>query len=204
MGVRVHGVPAGRLPNRYEGLNYGHRAGNFYIAGSPYAPNIFTVAPALNLMDIWPFVVPDTITIDLVSTRVNTAAPAGGVFRFGVWRDDGTLYPGALLRDLGTAPTDVIGLCSVVPAPDLILIPGLYWMSGVAQVAAGGAIKAVDQMVHPLMGSTDDAMISGATSLDRNCYTLAGISGALPDPAPAGGASLAAVYAVQYHVSAVA
>lgn len=78
-----------------------------------------------------PWVVTRPTAITNLAAEVTAAGDVGSVVRLGIYSDDGTGYPGALLLDAGTIPGDAIAVAAVTVS--ITLTPSLYWVGGVVQ-----------------------------------------------------------------------
>lgn len=111
--------------------------------------------------------------IDAIGIAVTTGAATSTV-RLGIYADDGTGYPGALILDAGTVNSTTTGHKEIVLSTPILLPAGLYWLVGVAQ---GGAptVRSISQSaVFPVGNTTTAGTHNGAS------YLQAGVTGALP------------------------
>ena len=72
-----------------------------------------------------------TTTFSKIGAEVTAAGDSGSVLRIGIYADDGTGYPGALVLDAGTIAGDAIAVAEI--ATSFTLTPGLYWVGAVVQ-----------------------------------------------------------------------
>lgn len=128
-------------------------------------------AATLNQLRAYPYPISSPTTIDALVVEVTVAGGAGAVTRLGIYSDNGSTYPGALLAEAGTADTTGTGVKPVALARTLQ--PGLYWLAGVNQVAAATIRCLGGGGGSPLVGGND---IAGPWM----GYVEAGVSGALP------------------------
>lgn len=80
-----------------------------------------------------PWVVNRTMSLSKIGTEVTAAGEAGSLVRLGIYADDGTGYPGALVLDAGTIAGDSVAVQEVTISQ--VLAPGLYWVGAVVQNA---------------------------------------------------------------------
>jgi hypothetical protein len=118
--------------------------------------------------------IPVATTFQNIAMSVETAQ-ASNTFRLGVWQDNGSGKPGALLVDGGTVDASTTGLKQ---ASISVSISGLVWLGIVEQGGAGGAkfyaVNAATMHENTASGNVSE-WVSTSTA----------ISGALPDPAGA-------------------
>lgn len=107
------------------------KAGEYYQTqvGGQRAP----AALGVNCAYAAEFAVPRATTLNSIAIEVTTAA-AGSTVRLGLYADNGTGAPGALVADFGTVDSSTTG--SKVLAISRTLQPGLYWAVAAAR---GGA-----------------------------------------------------------------
>jgi hypothetical protein len=161
------GLLTGATYNRYYGIGMQREL----------APG--TGAIAANVMRAAPYALTKSLTFDSLQAEVTTLVGASN-FRLGIWLDDGSLYPGALLVDSG----ELSGASNGVVAATIsqAISPGVIWLGilGDAAItfrAPGSASTPSDIMGEPAaMGST----------IRQAFYTVAQTYGALPDPFTAG------------------
>lgn len=122
-----------------------------------------------------PMDVPRALTLTGLAVEVTTAGETGCTFRLGIYGDDGTGYPGALILDAGTVAADTTGVKTVTISQ--ALLPGRCWVGGATQGAATTA---------PTIRTPANAMVSigqtatPGTSSSNIAYSQTGVSGALP------------------------
>jgi hypothetical protein len=115
------------------------------------------------------------VRCDRFAVYVNDAA-AGKVCRLGLYRDNGSYYPGALLLDGGEVDVSTTGTKEVEVSIELDA--GMYWIACLSDGAPGV------RYTYQGLG------LKGSSSVPR--FSYAGYRkdigyGALPDPFPAGG-----------------
>lgn len=76
-----------------------------------------------------PFIVPETTTYDMIAARAVAAGLAGSLARIGLYADNGSMYPGALLFDSGDLNISTAGVKSA--ALNLTLDRGIYWLASI-------------------------------------------------------------------------
>jgi len=126
------------------------------------------------------FYVPNQVTLSRIGAEITLAGEAGAVLRLGIYADDGTGQPGALVVDAGTVPADVAAVVETVI--NVTLNPGFYWVGGVPQscpttaptvrASLSGAITA-----NIAIGTATPG--AGAASVG---ISKSGVSGVLPTP----------------------
>lgn len=102
-------------------------SGQFY--GSPTA-NVSTTAFTAGDLRVAPFLVGVTTTFDRIAVDLVTGA-ASSTVRMGIYSDNGSGYPAALVLDAGTVGTT--GAAAILPITiSQSLAPGLYWLGSVS------------------------------------------------------------------------
>lgn len=126
-----------------------------------------------------PIWLPESVTIDRIGVNVTVGGTVGAVIRFGLYRDSGYGYPGALLVDAGTVAATTSGdkEASLSQAIDTA---GLYWMVCAAQgtPATPAQVRIATSLPSPLQTSfttSPSASVVGG-------YSVAGVTAALPTP----------------------
>jgi hypothetical protein len=80
-----------------------------------------------------PWLISRAVTLTRIGLEVTTAGEVGSLLRLGIYADNGSSYPGALILDAGTVTGAAVGF------PELTinqtLGPGIYWMSAATQAA---------------------------------------------------------------------
>jgi len=104
-----------------------------------------------------------------------TATAVGSTVRCGIYADDGSGLPGALLREFGSLDSAAAtGTITGALSPTLSLPPGLYWVAAVSQ--GGTPTVRTRNAVNGLVPQ------STAGNVNAGAFYRAGITGALPDP----------------------
>jgi hypothetical protein len=128
-----------------------------------------------NSLRVYPVFVPTAQAITRIGTQIVLAGDPGSVVRLGVYADDGTGRPGALVVDAGTIPGDVAATAELtISAP----MPGWHWFGGVVQNAAGGQPTVlVSRNVESPADAGTTMPIAGFESYG---FRMSGVTGALP------------------------
>jgi hypothetical protein len=146
-------------------------------SGRFYGPTNHTTTPnaqADGVSAAIPFWLPVATTFVEIDCQVTTAGVAGTLVRLGIYANDPSKdQPAALILDAGTIDGSTASMKSITLTP-ITLQAGLYWLSATPQ---GGAptLMGIATSLAPVGNST--AIGSMATG---NCYTMTGVSGALP------------------------
>lgn len=148
---------------------------------------VSTTSPATDTLWALPFLVPITTKYDILTFSITTAA-ASSHARAGIYRDNGSFYPGALVYETASIDTSTIGAKdSTITAGVQVFPPGLYWLSIVFELTG--------LQIHTL-GSTGThfALLGHASNnvTPAYGYSVAHPFGALPNPYTAGASVLAA------------
>jgi hypothetical protein len=167
----------------------GSTANRRYIAGMLLNSTLVTstTGPTVNTLYATPLIVTKTTKFDLIEMEVTTLG-TGSNCRLGVYRDDGNLYPGALIFDSGNISTATTGAKSATITSSLqIFQPGLYWLTyeNSATVPQVRALPGLSTTIPVLGWLTPFGVATGGLG-----YSVAHTVGALPNPYTAGGTIL--------------
>jgi hypothetical protein len=161
----------------------------------PQASSLSTTPPATALLHFTPkFIANETVTIDRLGAEVSAAGEAGSLVRLGIYADDGTGRPGALVLDAGTILGDSATVQSITVSQTLTR--GWYWFAMVNQnvVTTNPTWRILATTAEAAPMDTISTPAAGGVVLS---LTQAAVTGALPATAtPAG----RAVYGVAAHV----
>lgn len=144
----------------------------------PVAHNVTSLIPAEAVLYVVPFVIGRAAILDRIGTEVTVVGTAGAVVRLGIYHDSGQGYPGSLLLDAGTidgtsATSQAITIAQAIK-------PGLWWMAGAVQGAAGTrpTVRVINQGNWSIAG---DPSAGAPNHLNQNAgYSQASVTGALP------------------------
>jgi hypothetical protein len=106
--------------------------GQYFIPVS--SSSVATVLMTNQRLVLAPWVVRRPITLDRLAAEVTVVGEAGSKVRLGIYADNGTQFPSALVVDAGQINGDSATLQELTI--DTALQPGLYWIGAVAQSAA--------------------------------------------------------------------
>lgn len=129
------------------------------------------VTKAVNSLELAPFEAGVTQWIAGVAINVITA---GNAYRIGVYADDGTGRPGALVIDLGQVSVSSTGVKMI--AQGFTLPRGLWWIGGAAQSSSSVGLTCYNGAALRPVTWSDFATLAGGS----NGYTMGGVSGVLP------------------------
>lgn len=101
------------------------KPGQYDLGG--YHSTFSTIAVAADRIHAIPFHVSRKRTYQYAAIYVTVAGSAGKKARLGIYADDGTILPGALIEDWGEVAIDSTGL-KVIDITDRQLDKGLYWV----------------------------------------------------------------------------
>jgi len=149
------------------------------FAGNDIASDSKTVGTiAANTLVATPFLVPVSQKFDTITINVTTVG-AGSSARCGVYKDNGSIYPGVLYFDSGVIDTSAGTVKDTTITAGLQQFPpGLYWLAYVCSATAPAIRCQNMQQCYPLMGTG-----SGAGNVAPAVgYTVAFTFAALPDP----------------------
>ncbi len=166
---------ASGVPNRIRtGASYYHSAPGF----GQTAAN----SSAVSRLHTCPWPVDRPCFIDRIGLYV-TVAVAASTVRLGIYADDGTGIPSALLLDAGTVDSSTTGFKELtVLSP---LASGVYWVAAAQQ---GGAspiswiVASGDAQFAPMGLKVNSSTGAVIAQYVHNGYYQAGVTGSLPNP----------------------
>jgi hypothetical protein len=136
-----------------------------------------------------PFFVPNSVTLSRIGAEITSAGDAGCKLRLGIYADDGTGYPGALVLDAGTIAGDSVAVQEITISQ--ALSPGLYWIGGAVQLVTvtQPTVRTTGTWTPPVSIRAGTTIPSAGASMIG--YVHGSVSGALPSSftatvAPAG------------------
>jgi hypothetical protein len=107
-------------------------SGRYYLM-PPITGTSTSAALGLGAFVCAPTYVPTTVTVSRMCGEITSAGDVGSKLRLGIYADDGTGRPGALVLDAGTIAGDVVGLQEITGLATTIG-PGWYWFGGCTQL----------------------------------------------------------------------
>ena len=144
-----------------------------FLVVTPSNLSVLALADGSLLFIPWDLSAP--LRIDQTVVEVTTVGGAGSITRCGWFRDDGTLNgPGALISDVGTVDTTVLGV-RTIPHAAVTLPAGRVWAGVVNQ---GAAVPTATLRCS----TTSDAPVtfSSLAGLASVVLGQVGVTGALP------------------------
>lgn len=123
-------------PGNYKSANY------YFCNSATSVSTSATLGNGTGRVTAW--VVHGNLTIVRLFADFSVAGEANSVFRIGIWADDGTAQPGALVLDAGSISTGSgnAGTVATGGTPGVYeitvsqaLAPGVYWVGGAVQGA---------------------------------------------------------------------
>lgn len=136
---------------------------------------VSNAAMTLDTLYLIPILLDKDSRVDMAAVNIAVASALGGIVKGAIYDDD-DYYPGVPLWSDNFAADAV-----AIPEKALnVNVPKLFWAGGVAQVAAPNASFCFG--ASHLMGN----IVKPGTAFHTGGLALAAISGALPNPFPAG------------------
>lgn len=135
---------------------------------------------SLNSASASPCFVSKATTVDRITLYITTGGSAGAVIRLGIYADNGSMWPGALVVDAGTIPTTSSGSTQELTISTSLSTAGVYWLVAKQEVATctpRGCTGPVSGVV---------AIAGGTSDLVAGYYAALG-SGGLPSSWPTWG-----------------
>jgi Collagen triple helix repeat (20 copies) len=167
-----------------------YRSGSDVTLAMSQAASV-TTAQFANTLRAFPWRVHKPITLTQLRAEVSTLL-ASSSFRLGLYEDNGSGYPGALVAgsDVSAFDSSTAGVKPNIFAAPITLAAGLYWVainnSGTPTLR-GISVAAID----PVLGFNP----AGGTSCNYTCLSIAQAYGAMPNAFPAGATPAANVSA---------
>lgn len=100
-----------------------------------------------------PVFIPIEKTLDRIGAEITGAGESGSTLRLGIYRDDGTGFPGALLLDAGTIDATSATVQQITI--NQVITPGVYWIGGAVQGAptTQPTVRNVSTFAHSGVGT---------------------------------------------------
>ena len=131
-----------------------------------------------------PFWVPNAITVSELDVEVTAGGDSTSVYRMGIYADDGTGRPGALLLDAGTVLANSGGAgvpgVQAITGLSLALNPGVYWFAGVVQGTVGSQPTMRVITGAGIMPNLDFGTSTPGAAAVVFGFNMTGVTGALP------------------------
>jgi hypothetical protein len=149
-----------KVKSSEDGLEFGEGGaggGDYYALTRFLLPSRYHVFPGgtntthtltANQLCAVPFFTPVARTVTRLAIHVTTAF--AGNARLGVYQDNGSIYPGALVLDAGTVDTGTTGLKEITGLNISLAANTLYWLALVANAASTIAGISLGQGWTPL------------------------------------------------------
>jgi hypothetical protein len=180
--------------NAYRRLGTG--SNRWYIGGVQGAAGVAPgVSLTTNRLYASPLIISKVSTVNDLAVNVSTGVTSSAV-RLGIYKDDGNIYPGALISETSTQPatTSTATFASATFTTPPKLQPGLYWL--VINTSGAPNLKTIAvASAMPILGIDNTA----STTVYGIGWTVARTYAVLGSPYPAGGTvittTLPAIYA---------
>lgn len=154
------------------GVIWPTKADSYY--GSPITGTGINNALGNGTLRVTPLWVPRLVTVDRIRAEVTTIGDVGSLVRLGVYRDDGTGYPGDLLLDAGTIAGDSTGTKEITV--NQAVTPGLWWLGSCIQASV-----TLQPTMRAIVGLAPNVIHAGGTlSTVPMGYLHTGVAAALP------------------------
>jgi len=165
------------------GAGYTPVNGNYYFVNSGQAAST-SAALGYGTLRVTPFTVPGTTSVSKLFAEYSVAGDAASVIRMGIYADNGSGQPGALLVEGATQPS-VGGTPAVVETTaSATLSPGIvYWIGAVNQgTGTQPTIRTVSAGAMPdIVQFAQGASLPAAAQVSIG-YSVGGVTGSLPNP----------------------
>lgn len=154
-------------------------SGRYYV--TPENQNAGTSAAlGVGTLRVMMFNVPNNCTLSRIGAEVVTIGDVGSKFRLGIYADDGTGRPGALLVDAGVIAGDSATVQELVI--NLPLGAGNYWIGGAVQVVTTTqpTMRTITQGGNAYVEASVGA--APPSNWGNIGFAMTGVAGALPNP----------------------
>lgn len=106
-------------------------SGSYFYTSSQNNNSTTSNTLGVGTLRVTPWYVPRGVSIARLGVEFTGAGEAGSLFRIGVYADNGSALPGALLLDAGTV--SAASVAKVETTVSLTLAAGFYWIGGAVQ-----------------------------------------------------------------------
>ncbi len=137
-----------------------------------------------------PKFIPHPLTLTRLGAEVTITGDVGSKLRLGIYADDGTFRPGALVLDAGTINGDSATVQEITISQ--ALSRGWYWFGGAVQVVTvtQPTVRATNTLYEPI--PVDYNTVAPTAGAANAGAFQSGVTGALPNPFVYGGSPGAA------------
>lgn len=129
-----------------------------------------------NSLRLAPIKLARACTIEAIGLEITVVGDVGSTVRLGIYRDNGSFYPGALVLDAGNILGDSATLQEITT--NLKLAPGVYWIGAVVQNAP--VTQPTIRITQNAMHSPPGPLGSTLTAATVNGVMQTGVSAGLP------------------------
>jgi hypothetical protein len=178
-------VPAPNAGGGAGGASIPQNGGNpAWVSGRYYHPSnasgLATAIGVVNTLRCNPITIPNALTLTRLAAEITTTGEAGSKLRLGIYADDGTGRPGALVVDAGQIDGTVVGSLQELTISTAFASPGRYFGCVVAQSCPTTC------PTYRTITGVDVPIDAGTTLPASNTQSLvitqASVSGGLPNP----------------------
>jgi hypothetical protein len=170
-GLDANGLVALAAMNSFRAL----RSGYYYHLGPQGTTGTGTLTTAV--LRLTPIIIPKAITISRMFAEVTSGGDVGSTLRLGIYADDGSGLPGALVLDAGTVNGNSVAVQEVTISQ--ALAAGTYWVGAVAQ-----NVTTTQPTVRTVSGQPEVNVPAGTSLPAANntvfAVNMTGVTGALP------------------------
>lgn len=186
----AHAHPSSAIDDLTPGkdISMYRRAGQYY--SMHYAGNNTGVGSFAARLFAIPFIVVNAFRINSIALEITTGGGAGSKTRLGIYVDDGTVYPGSLLIDVGITDNSGTGVKELSISPVQSLTNGLYWITGALD--GNGNFRIINNPVNMLGSNAGNFGYAGVAYSKTGVYTAA-----LPSIFPSGASISTSVVLMQ-------
>lgn len=153
------------------------QSGRYYWA--PNATGIGVGTFSNGSMRALPFYIPNVVTLSRIGAEVTIIGDVGSKVRLGIYADDGTGRPGALVIDAGTIAGDSVAVQEIMISQ--VIGPGIFYATGVTQVVTVTSPTVREPTSAPIVASDQGGALPAAGQASYG-WALAGVTAALPTP----------------------
>jgi hypothetical protein len=155
----------------------GWASGRYYMCPNT---NSLSTSAALgnNTLRAVPFYVPNAVSVAKVGSEITIVGEAGSKLRLGIYADDGTGRPGALVVDAGQIAGDSATVQEITLGTPVPLGPGWYWAAACVQSAP--TTQPTVRLASIMTAPTDCGTTIPSAGLGTYGWGATSISGAFP------------------------
>jgi hypothetical protein len=150
---------------------------SYFYTSSPFAATT-SATLANGTLRVTPWLITRACTLTALGAEVTVIGDVGSLLRLGIYADNGSYYPGALVLDAGTIAGDSATV-QAITGLTTALTPGIYWVGGVVQAVTvtQPTVRTQGTWTPPCPIGTGAALPGAGNTVTG--YSMTGVVGAL-------------------------